>query len=36
VSLHLGHQVTLKALPQILSGLTAKRLKPVTLTELLR
>jgi peptidoglycan/xylan/chitin deacetylase (PgdA/CDA1 family) len=35
VSLHLGHQVTVKALPQILAGLTARRLEPVTLTELL-
>ena len=36
VSLHLGHPVTLAALPQILAGLTAKRLKPVTLSELLQ
>jgi peptidoglycan/xylan/chitin deacetylase (PgdA/CDA1 family) len=36
VSLHLGHQVTVAALPQILSGLTAQRLEPVTLSELLR
>lgn len=36
VSLHLGHGVTVAALPQILSGLTAKRLEPVTLSELLR
>jgi peptidoglycan/xylan/chitin deacetylase (PgdA/CDA1 family) len=35
VSLHLGHQVTIEALPAILVGLSAKRLKPVTLTELL-
>jgi peptidoglycan/xylan/chitin deacetylase (PgdA/CDA1 family) len=35
VSLHLGHQVTVEALPQILAGLSAKRLKPVTLSELL-
>lgn len=35
VSLHLGHPVTIEALPAILSGLTAKRLQPVTLTELL-
>jgi peptidoglycan/xylan/chitin deacetylase (PgdA/CDA1 family) len=34
VSLHLGHQVTVDALPQILAGLSAKRLKPVTLSEL--
>ncbi|GAA2835378.1 polysaccharide deacetylase family protein [Kribbella solani] len=36
VSLHLGHQVTVKALPQILSGLSAKHLTPVTLSELLQ
>jgi peptidoglycan/xylan/chitin deacetylase (PgdA/CDA1 family) len=35
VSLHLGHQVTIEALPQILAGLSAKNLKPVTLSELL-
>jgi peptidoglycan/xylan/chitin deacetylase (PgdA/CDA1 family) len=35
VSLHLGHQVTIDALPKILAGLSAKRLKPVTLSELL-
>jgi peptidoglycan/xylan/chitin deacetylase (PgdA/CDA1 family) len=35
ISLHLGHQVTVDTLPQILAGLSAKRLKPVTLTELL-
>jgi peptidoglycan/xylan/chitin deacetylase (PgdA/CDA1 family) len=35
ISLHLGHQVTVEALPQILAGLAAKRLKPVTLSELL-
>ncbi|MGW6194687.1 polysaccharide deacetylase family protein [Kribbella sp. NPDC055110] len=35
VSLHLGHSVTIEALPAILTGLTAKRLQPVTLTELL-
>lgn len=35
VSLHLGHPVTVAALPSILSGLSAKRLQPVTLTELL-
>jgi peptidoglycan/xylan/chitin deacetylase (PgdA/CDA1 family) len=35
VSLHLGHQVTIDALPQILKGLTAMQLTPVTLTELL-
>jgi peptidoglycan/xylan/chitin deacetylase (PgdA/CDA1 family) len=36
VSLHLGHPVTIAALPQILSGLQAKHLTPVTLSELLR
>ncbi|MFF0341301.1 polysaccharide deacetylase family protein [Kribbella sp. NPDC004875] len=36
VSLHLGHPVTVTALPRILSGLTAKRLEPVTLSQLLR
>jgi peptidoglycan/xylan/chitin deacetylase (PgdA/CDA1 family) len=35
VSLHLGHRVTVEALPQILAGLSAKRLKPVTLSEML-
>jgi peptidoglycan/xylan/chitin deacetylase (PgdA/CDA1 family) len=35
VSLHLGHQVTIDAMPKILAGLSAKRLKPVTLSELL-
>jgi peptidoglycan/xylan/chitin deacetylase (PgdA/CDA1 family) len=35
VSLHLGHPVTVEALPAILSGLSAKRLQPVTLTQLL-
>jgi peptidoglycan/xylan/chitin deacetylase (PgdA/CDA1 family) len=35
VSLHLGHRVTVEALPQILTGLAAKKLKPVTLSELL-
>jgi peptidoglycan/xylan/chitin deacetylase (PgdA/CDA1 family) len=35
VSLHLGHQVTIAALPRILAGLSIKRLQPVTLTELL-
>ncbi len=35
VSLHLGHPVTIEALPAILAGLSAKRLQPVTLTELL-
>jgi peptidoglycan/xylan/chitin deacetylase (PgdA/CDA1 family) len=35
VSLHLGHPVTIEALPAILTGLAAKRLQPVTLTELL-
>ncbi|GAA1107589.1 hypothetical protein GCM10009630_00540 [Kribbella jejuensis] len=36
VSLHLGHPVTLTALPRILSELAARRLEPVTLTALLR
>ncbi|GAA3078470.1 peptidoglycan/xylan/chitin deacetylase (PgdA/CDA1 family) [Kribbella aluminosa] len=36
VSLHLGHPVTVKALPQILSGLQAKHLTPVTLSDLLK
>jgi peptidoglycan/xylan/chitin deacetylase (PgdA/CDA1 family) len=35
ISLHLGHQVTLDALPDVLDGLHARGLKPVTLTELL-
>jgi peptidoglycan/xylan/chitin deacetylase (PgdA/CDA1 family) len=35
VSLHLGHPVTLSALPDILDGLHSQRLRPVTLTELL-
>jgi peptidoglycan/xylan/chitin deacetylase (PgdA/CDA1 family) len=35
VSLHLGHPVTIEALPAILSGLSARQLQPVTLTELL-
>ena len=35
VSLHLGHAVTVEALPAVLAGLRARRLEPVTLTELL-
>ena len=35
ISLHLGHHVTISALPGILSGLTKAGLRPVTLTELL-
>jgi peptidoglycan/xylan/chitin deacetylase (PgdA/CDA1 family) len=35
VSLHLGHPVTLTALPDILDGLRSQHLRPVTLTELL-
>ncbi|HEU4676551.1 MAG TPA: polysaccharide deacetylase family protein [Motilibacteraceae bacterium] len=35
VSLHLGHRVTLTALPAILSGLSRKGLRPVTVSELL-
>ena len=36
VSLHLGHVGTVQALPQILAGLAAKGLLPVTLSRLLR
>jgi peptidoglycan/xylan/chitin deacetylase (PgdA/CDA1 family) len=36
VSLHLGHAGTVQALPQILAGLAAKGLAPVTLSWLLR
>jgi peptidoglycan/xylan/chitin deacetylase (PgdA/CDA1 family) len=35
ISLHLGHPVTVAALPDILRGLGARSLLPVTLTELL-
>lgn len=35
VSLHLGHRVTLTALPAILSGLSRQGLRPVTVSELL-
>lgn len=35
VSLHLGHSVTPRALPLVLSGLRERHLEPVTLTELL-
>ena len=35
VSLHLGHRVTVDALPAILDGLQTRGLRPVTLTELL-
>ena len=35
VSLHLGHRVTVDALPAILDGLHSRGLRPVTLTELL-
>ena len=35
ISLHLGHPVTVAALPDILHGLRSRSLKPVTLTELL-
>lgn len=35
VSLHLGHRVTLTTLPAILSGLSRKGLRPVTVSELL-
>jgi peptidoglycan/xylan/chitin deacetylase (PgdA/CDA1 family) len=36
VSLHLGHEGTVRALPQILAGLAVKGLLPVTLSKLLR
>jgi len=36
VSLHLGHAGTVRALPQILAGLAARGLVPVTLSRLLR
>lgn len=36
VSMHLGHEGTLIALPQILTDLSARGLTPVTATELLR
>jgi peptidoglycan/xylan/chitin deacetylase (PgdA/CDA1 family) len=35
ISLHLGHPVTITALPDVLDGLTARGLKPVTLSDLL-
>jgi peptidoglycan/xylan/chitin deacetylase (PgdA/CDA1 family) len=35
ISLHLGHPVTVAALPDILRGLRTQNLQPVTLTELL-
>jgi peptidoglycan/xylan/chitin deacetylase (PgdA/CDA1 family) len=35
ISLHLGHQVTVDALPTVLAGLHHEGLRPVTLTELL-
>jgi peptidoglycan/xylan/chitin deacetylase (PgdA/CDA1 family) len=35
ISLHLGHEGTVTALPVILRGLARRRLRPVTLTELL-
>jgi peptidoglycan/xylan/chitin deacetylase (PgdA/CDA1 family) len=35
ISLHLGHPGTVAALPAILHGLARRRLRPVTLTELL-
>jgi peptidoglycan/xylan/chitin deacetylase (PgdA/CDA1 family) len=35
ISLHLGHRVTVAALPEILDGLRARSLRPVTLTQLL-
>jgi peptidoglycan/xylan/chitin deacetylase (PgdA/CDA1 family) len=36
VSLHFGHAGTVEAVPQILAGLAARGLKPVTMTELMR
>lgn len=36
VSLHFGHPGTVEALPAILTGLRTRRLKAVTLTDLLR
>ena len=36
VSLHFGHEGTLRALPAILDGLAARKLEPVTLSRLLR
>jgi peptidoglycan/xylan/chitin deacetylase (PgdA/CDA1 family) len=35
ISMHLGHPGTVTALPTILRGLARRRLRPVTLTELL-
>ena len=35
VSLHFGHTGTIEAMPAILDGLAARRLQPVTLSELL-
>jgi peptidoglycan/xylan/chitin deacetylase (PgdA/CDA1 family) len=35
ISLHLGHPVTISALPDVLAGLAARGLKPVTLSDLL-
>jgi peptidoglycan/xylan/chitin deacetylase (PgdA/CDA1 family) len=35
VSMHLGHPGTVTALPAVLRGLASKKLRPVTLTELL-
>jgi hypothetical protein len=35
VSMHLGHPGTVTALPTVLRGLAARKLRPVTLTELL-
>ena len=36
ISMHLGHKVTLDAMPTLLSNLHAKGFTPVTLTELLQ
>jgi len=35
ISLHLGHPVTIAALPDVLDGLASRKLDPVTLSELL-
>lgn len=36
ISMHLGHEVTTRALAPILHGLAAKKLKPVTISDLLK
>ena len=35
ISMHLGHPGSVTAMPAILRGLAARRLRPVTLTEML-